>query len=155
MPSTHHGLLIHVVFATKLRYPLLVDAWRDELFAYIGGTVHEHKAIALASGGIEDHVHLLLKIHPSFAIADTIRLLKANSSRWINEQRKISARFEWQRGYGAFSVSQSLAETVKRYIANQREHHRQQSFRDEYVAMLRLHGIEFDEERVFDDEYTG
>ena len=152
MPSTHHGIFVHVVFSTKLRCPVIADEWRDELFAYIGGTVRDHKATILQSGGIEDHIHLLAKIHPSFAISDTVKLLKANSSRWINEQRKINAKFQWQRGYGVFSVSQSLADRLKQYIANQREHHKRQSFRDEYLELLRRHKIEFDERYVFDEE---
>ena len=89
MSTTHHGLLIHVIFSTKLRYPLIRDSWRDDLFAYMGGIARDHKATLLASGGIEDHVHLLIKINPSFAIADTVKLIKANSSRWINEARKV------------------------------------------------------------------
>jgi putative transposase len=104
---------------------------------------------------IEDHVHLLLKIHLTFAIADTIKLSKGNSSKWINENRKISARFEWQRGYGAFCVSESMSDTVKRYIDNQEEHHRTQSFEDEYFAFLRKHKTEFDERYVFDEEMIG
>ena len=152
MSQTHHGVLIHVVFSTKLRYPLISDEWRDDLFAYIGGMAKDHKATVLASGGIEDHVHLLVKIHPSFAISDTVKLIKANSSRWINQQGKVNCRFEWQRGYGVFSVSQSMSETVKRYLAGQRKHHRQQDFRGEYLEMLRRHGVEFDERYVFDEE---
>jgi len=140
------------VFSTKHRSPLLGDSRRDELFGYIGGTVNDHKAVLLKAGGIEDHIHLLLKLHPQFAISSTVQLLKANSSRWINEQRKTTKTFQWQRGYGAFSVSQSMADTVKNYIANQREHHRRQSFTEEYLQMLRLHEIEFDERYVFDEE---
>jgi len=152
MSQTHHGLLIHIIFSTKLRKPLIGDDWRDDLFACIGGTAREHKATVLASGGIEDHIHLLVKIHPSFAISDTVRHLKANASRWINQQHKVDCRFEWQRGYGVFSVSQSMSETVKSYIANQRQHHAQQSFRDEYLELLCRHGVEFDERYVFDEE---
>lgn len=120
--------------------------------AYIGGTVNDHKASILCSGGIEDHVHLLAKIHPSFAISESVQLLKSNSSRWVNQQGKTESRFEWQRGYGAFSVSQSQAARVKSYIRNQREHHTRQSFRDEYLAILKRHEIEFDERYVFDEE---
>ena len=151
MPSTHHGILIHVVFSTKQRFKLLHENWRDELYGIMGGIAKEHKSILLRCGGIEDHVHLLLKIHPSFAIADTVKLIKGNSSRWINDYQKVPARFEWQRGYGAFSVSESMADVVKSYIDNQEQHHRQQSFQDEYFALLRKHKIEFDES-VFDDE---
>jgi putative transposase len=150
--STHHGILVHVVFSTKCRVALLADFWRDDLFAYIGGTIKEHKAVLLKAGGIEDHVHLLIKFHPQYALASTVQLLKANSSRWINEQRKVKAKFQWQRGYGAFSVSQSMVATVRDYVANQREHHRQRGFKDEYLQMLRLHEIDFDERYVFDEE---
>ncbi len=118
----------------------------------MGGIAKEHKSVLLRAGGIEDHVHLMLKIHPSFAIADTIKLIKGNSSRWININHKVSARFEWQRGYGAFSVSESMSDAVKSYIENQEKHHRQQSFEDEYFEILRKHKIEFDKRYVFDDE---
>lgn len=155
MPSTHHGILIHVVFSTNKRFKLLHKDWRDDLFAYIGGTATEHKSIVLKSGGMEDHVHLLLKTHPSFAISDTVKLIKGNSSKWINDNRRINARFEWQRGYGAFSVSESMSETVKRHIENQEEHHRRQSFENEYFTFLKNHNIEYDPRYVFDDEHAG
>ena len=130
--TTHHGILLHVVFSTKYRKPSLLDDWRDDLFGYIGGIVKDHKSTLLRAGGIEDHVHLFLRIHPAFAISKTIQLLKANSSKWINDSRLTSSRFEWQRGYGVFSVSQSMSEAVVNYISNQREHHRTRSFVDEY-----------------------
>jgi REP element-mobilizing transposase RayT len=152
MSQTHHGILIHVIFSTKGRFPLLAETWQEELYRYIGGTIREHKSDLLASGGIEDHVHLLLRVHPLFAIADTVRHLKANSSRWINRKGFVDCRFEWQRGYGVFSVSQSRVDTVRKYIQTQREHHAEVSFEDEYLAFLRRHGIEFDERYVFDDE---
>ena len=152
MPSTHHGILIHVVFSTKQRFKLLNSDWRDELCAVMGGIAQEHKSVLLRSGGVEDHLHLLLKIHPSFAISDTVKLIKGNSSRWINEQNKIDARFSWQRGYAAFSVSESQSDIVKRYIANQETHHSRQSFEDEYIELLRKHKVDFDPTVVFDDE---
>jgi len=153
--STHHGILLHVVFSTKYRKPYLADAWRDDLFAYIGGIVKDHKAILLRAGGIEGHIHLLLRIHPEYAISKTVQLLKANSSKWINEQRKLPGKFQWQRGYGAFSVSQSMAEAVKQYISSQKEHHETLSFHDEYLAILNKHGIEYDQRYVFEMEISG
>ena len=155
MPSTHSNLLMHVIFSTKNRMKLIADDWQAELFAYIGGAVHEHKASLLEVGGIEDHVHLLLRVHPSYAIADTVRLLKSNSSRWINEERKIQAKFEWQKGYGVFSVSQSGRDALSQYIRNQREHHSKQSYEEEYLRMLELQGVEYNPEYVFDEEITG
>ena len=153
--STHHGILLHVIFSTKYRKPYLAEAWQDDLFAYIGGTVADHKATLLKAGGIEDHIHLLLKLHPQYAISKTLQLLKANSSKWINEQRKLTGRFEWQRGYGAFSVSQSMADVVKDYIGKQREHHRKTTFEMEYIAFLQRHGIDYDPQHVFEMEIVG
>ena len=152
MTSTHHGILLHTVFSTKQRKHLIAPEWASELYAYIGGTLSDHKATLLSAGGIADHIHLLVKLHPSYAIADTLKLIKANSSRWINEKGMAKVRFEWQRGYGAFSVSQSQVAKVKHYIEHQAEHHKTLSFRDEYLAILTRHGIEFDARFVFDDE---
>jgi REP element-mobilizing transposase RayT len=130
----------------------LDDIWQDDLFSYIGGTVKEHKSRLLVAGGVEDHVHLLLKIHPSFAISKTVQLLKSNSSRWIKENYQKNKRFEWQTGYGAFSVSQSQFQSVANYIQNQKEHHKRLDFKQEYIALLNKHGIEFDLNYVFDEE---
>ena len=152
MPTTHHGILIHVVFSTKQRFKLLKSAWRNELFVYIGGITKENKSMLLKAGGVEDHVHLLLKMSPAYSISETVKLIKGNSSRWINEQRKVNARFSWQRGYGAFSVSESQMEIVGNYIANQETHHLRRSFEDEYLELLKKHRIEFDPKYVFDDE---
>ena len=154
MSQTHHGLLVHVIFSTKYRKNLIAKEWRDDLFAYMGGTAREHQATILASGGTEDHVHLLVNIHPSFAVADTVRHIKANASRWVNKNHplKRNRKFQWQREYGAFSVSQSLSAKVKRYVRNQEEHHKKKSFKEEYLEFLRRHEIEFDEQYVFDEE---
>jgi REP element-mobilizing transposase RayT len=153
--SSHHGILVHVIFSTKYRKPVLSDEWRDDLFAYIGGTIKDHKATLLQSGGIEDHVHLLVRFHPQFAISSTIQLLKASSSKWINENSKTTKKFQWQTGYGAFSVSQSMADCVKNYIASQRAHHCKFTFHDEYLAILKRHQIEFDPKYVFEQEIIG
>ena len=150
--ATHHGILLHVVFSTKYRKPWIKDDWRDDLLGYMGGTAKDHESLLLCSGGVEDHVHLLLKINPKFAISATIQLIKANASRWVNEEAKTNVKFSWQRGYGAFSVSESMAENVKCYVKNQREHHRKRTFRDEYLEILKRHQIEFDERYVFEEE---
>ena len=147
-----HGILVHVIFSTQYRDRLLAEEWRDELFSVIGAQVKGHKGALLQAGGIEDHIHLLLKIHPSFAIADTIRHLKANSSHWINETSRMTGKFHWQKGYAAFSVSQSVAERVSKYISNQAEHHKQKTFEDEFLELLDRHKIVYDPAYVFDDE---
>ena len=155
MPSSHSAIYLHVVFSTKQRYPYLKTEWRDSLFGYIGGTLQEHKSVLLRAGGVEDHVHLLIAIHPAYSISDTVRLIKANSSRWINENNQCKAKFEWQRGFGVFSVSQSQLPKLIQYIDNQDAHHEKVSFKDEYLKLLRLHEIVFDERYVFDDEIVG
>ena len=141
-----------MIFSTKYRKPYLADGWRDDLFAYIGGIVKDHKSTLLKAGGIDDHIHLLLRIATEFAISKTVQLLKTSSSKWINEQRKIPKKFQWQSGYGVFSVSQSMAEKIKEYIAKQREHHRKQTFEKECVGFLNKHGIEYDPSYVFEME---
>jgi REP element-mobilizing transposase RayT len=152
MPSTHHGIQIHIVFSTKNRLKTIRPQWQDELYAYIGGICREHKSNLLAAGGTKDHLHLLVKIHPSFAISDTIKLIKGNSSRWINQEQDHRDKFQWQTGYGAFSVSLSNSDVVQRYIANQEAHHRKRSFQEEYFEILKKHKIEFDDRFVFDQE---
>ena len=147
-----HGILVHVIFSTQYRKRLLADKWRDDLFAIIGDQVKEHKGVLLQAGGIEDHVHLLLKMHPSFAIADTIRHLKANSSHWINATERMPGKFHWQKGYAAFSVSQSVAERVGKYIINQVKHHQTKTFQEEYLEFLDRHNIIYDRAHVFDEE---
>ncbi len=125
------------------------------MYAYMGGTLKSHKASLLKAGGIEDHVHLFVRTNPSFAISKTIQMVKANSSRWITDLTCLPGRFQWQRGYGAFSVSQSRAEAVKDYIQDQEAHHRTQRFEDEYLAILAKHQIPFDRKYVFEEEIVG
>ena len=152
---SHHGILIHVIFSTRFRSRTLARGWREDLFAVMGSQVASHDGALLAAGGIEDHVHLLIKIHPSFAIADTIRNVKAHSSQWINASGRLRGKFHWQRGYAAFSVSQSNLEAVRQYISNQAAHHRRRTFKEEYLEFLRRHKITFDMDRVFEDELLG
>jgi putative transposase len=102
-----------------------------------------------------DHVHVLARLSPTFAVADVIRTVKANSSRWMNEQPEVMPLFEWQKGYGAFTVSYSRIEAVQHYIRNQREHHRVKSFQEEYIEFLERHQIEFRLEYLFEDEHHG
>ena len=140
---SHYGLYIHVIFSTKFRARLLNEDWRPELHKVLGERVKEQKAHLVQAGGIEDHLHLLLRIHPSFAISDTIRDIKANSSSWINHSRLTKGTFHWQTGYAAFSISHSLLDVVQGYIQNQIEHHREKNFREEYLEFLDRHKIPY------------
>lgn len=105
----------------------------------MGGIIDEQKGTLLRAGGLADHAHLLAKLSPTIAISDGLRLVKANSSKWVNEHHPSNRKFQWQSGYAAFSVSESQAATVKRYIDNQQKHHQTRSFDDEFLAMLKRH----------------
>ena len=144
MPSTFTNLLFHVIFSTKDRKQFIAPEWQDELYAYIGGIVRNLGGTQLAAGGIADHVHLLQKLRPATALSDALAKIKANSSKWINDEKFPDRRFAWQEGYAAFSVSESAVDDVRSYIANQEEHHRRMSFRDEMIAFFAKHGIEYD-----------
>ncbi len=144
MPSTYTNLLFHIVFSTKHRQPLITCDLREELYRYIGGILRSEGGKLLEIGGTDDHVHILAKLKSTDSVSDTLRLIKANSSRWVNEEKRSAARFEWQEGYGAFTVSESQSDAVREYIRNQEEHHRRCSFEEELVAMLERNGIEYD-----------
>lgn len=141
---------MHIVFSTKHRQPLIDESWRSQLHQYLGGTVRGMECVALEVGGVADHVHLLVSLHPKHSLADFLRGLKSNTSKWINESAFVRSRFEWQRGYGAFSVSQSQMEKVRQYIQNQEAHHHRMTFEEEFVMFLKAHGIAYDERYIFD-----
>jgi putative transposase len=146
VPHTFTSLLVHVVFSTKDRAPDLPPELSARLFPYMGGIVRELKAVPMIVNGPADHIHALLTIPPASSLADLIRVLKTNSSRWVHEQFPERKRFGWQSGYGAFTVSSSRAEDVRAYIASQREHHRRVSFQEEFRVLLKKHGLECPDE---------
>jgi REP element-mobilizing transposase RayT len=150
MAHTFTNLLVHAVFSTKGREPWLDGAVRPRLLPYMGGIVREAGANAVIIDGADDHVHLLLAITASIAVADLMRVLKTNSSRWVHETFPNLGGFAWQAGYGAFSVSESQRDALKQYIANQAEHHKHVTFQEEFRLFLRRHGIVFDERYVWD-----
>ena len=145
MPKSYTNLLYHIVFSTRDRRPIITAERRLRLYDYVGGIIRELGGIALAIGSIEDHLHLLAKLRPDKALSDLLRDLKANSSGWMHSVFPDANDFYWQKGYGAFTVSASQAPEVCRYIADQERHHQTRSFRDEFVTMLRVNDIEFDE----------
>lgn len=140
---SHTNLLYHLVFGTKGRFPFITKESKPDLHEYLGGTVRGLGGTAFEINGIEDHVHLLVKIKPTSSISDFIRDLKANSSK--KAKALVHAKFGWARRYGAFTVSESQFETVRNYIRRQEEHHARFDFKHEYEALLTAHGIEIDE----------
>ena len=144
MAHTYTNLLSHLIFSTKDRKPLIDSSLHDDLLAYIGGIVRESGGAIRAANARPDHVHLLCSLPPTMAPADALRVLKTNSSRWVHRTRRESG-FDWQTGYGAFSVSNSLAPAVARYIRDQEIHHRRVTFQEEFLAFLKKNGIAYDE----------
>jgi REP element-mobilizing transposase RayT len=143
MPGTFSNLSVHLVFSTKDRAPLMSRETRERVFPYIGGIVSGQGGTIIAVGGMPDHVHIVARLPASVCVADFVRTIKANSSKMMNHHR-AEMRFGWQRGYGAFSVSQSAVSAVAHYVRNQARHHRSFSFRDELTILLTKHGIDFD-----------
>ncbi len=148
--STHQQLFYHIVFSTKNRQRWLTDGFREEVFAYMAGTAKDLHGFAIKVGGFYDHAHLLVRVPAKIAVADFVGQLKANTSKHINDTSGVIRKFGWQDGYGAFTVSVSVKDRVVAYIENQMEHHRKQSFEDEYLSLLKKHEIESDERYVFD-----
>lgn len=143
MSHTFTNLLTHLVFGTKDRLPLIDAEMKFELFPYLGGLVKELKGKPLAIGGMPDHVHLLVALPPTVSVAEAMRFVKANSSKWAT--KRFDKSFAWQTGYGAFSVSRSGVPNVIKYIEEQETHHRKFDFRKEFLALLRKYEVEFDE----------
>jgi REP-associated tyrosine transposase len=151
MPQSLSAVYVHLVFSTKERQPFLRDLnARESLHAYLGGISKTLDCPPIIVGGIEDHVHLLTRFGRTITQAEWVKELKRVSNLWLKEQNRTYADFQWQGGYADFSVSPSNLERVKRYIANQEEHHRKLNFQDELRALLRKHNVEWDERYVWD-----
>ncbi len=132
---------LHLVFSTKERLPLIPTEKLKPLERYIAGILRNHGMKALAVGGMLDHMHVLVSLSAEPGVAKVVNLVKANSSRWMREENR---KFAWQEGYAAFSVSASALDAVARYVKNQAEHHKRRGFREEYLALLLKHGVEYD-----------
>jgi putative transposase len=139
------SILVHCVWSTKNREPFLSSDLRSRLWPYLGGIAGENRMKGLAIGGVADHVHMLISLPATLSVSKALQLLKGNSSKWIHDTFPKLHSFEWQEGYGAFSIAISGIDVTVAYIRNQTEHHRTRSFREELVAMLRRHGLNYDE----------
>jgi putative transposase len=145
MAGTYTSLWYHLVFSTKNRTPSIQDTWKSDLHSYLGGIVRAEKGIALEIGGMPDHVHLLVQLKATHSLSDFMRILKSNSSKWINETKCKLRKFGWQDGFSAFSVSPSQIDRVRQYIATQEEHHQTRDYQAELIALLKKHAISYDE----------
>ena len=153
MANTYSKLYVHVVFAVKGRESLISGSWREKLYKYICGIVNNNQQKVYAINGVQDHIHILLSVKPNILLSDLIRDIKANSTRWINENKFVKGIFHWQEGFGAFSVSQSMVDKTIKYINEQENHHAKISFKNEYLDLLKTYEIEFDERFIFDEIY--
>lgn len=150
MANTYSNLFYHIVFSTKGRKNLISQQIGARVWVYVGGIARKHGLTALQVGGIENHIHALTMSKPAHSPSQIAKWLKGESSKWIHEEFPHLRKSGWQDGYGVFSESKSNVPDVIEYIKNQREHHRKQTFEDEYVSLLKLHDIDFDDRYLFD-----
>ena len=150
MANTYSQLKVHCVFAVKGRENIITKDFRDDLHRHMAGILKNDGAYPLSVGGWKDHVHAFFELPVTLSVADQMRMLKATSSKWINDKRLVRGKFSWQEGYGAFSYSRSQRDSVIRYIMNQEVHHKKITFREEYLGFLKKFHIQYDERYLFD-----
>ena len=149
MAHSYTNILIHYVFSTKNREKIITAPLQERLWSYMGGIARENNMKALAIGGIEDHVHLLISLPATLSIAKAIQLIKGGSSKWVHDTFPNHNNFKWQEGYGAFSVGSSRSKGIIAYINTQREHHHKKSFREEYFSILKKNVIDYDKRYIW------
>ena len=149
MANTYTQIYIHYVFAVQNRICLIQTKWKDDLFKYMTGIVEKQGHKLLQIGGMPDHVHALVSMNPKQSPSDLMFNVKRSSSLWINDNRFVMGRFSWQEGFGAFSYGKSQIPNVANYIENQENHHKKRNFMEEYLELLKLFEIEYDERYVF------
>ncbi|MBU1101521.1 MAG: IS200/IS605 family transposase [Bacteroidetes bacterium] len=150
MANTYTQLNVHLIFAVKGRENILSSSLRTNLFKYISGILKESDQFPLAVNGYLDHVHVFFELNAKNSVSEIARIIKSNSSKWINTNNYIKGKFHWQEGYGAFSYSRSQRNDVIKYIVNQETHHSRKTFKDEYMDLLKVFEIRFDERYVFE-----
>ena len=150
MPQSLASLHIHLVFSTRHREPVITDAIRPHLHAYMATVLQNLATTPVLINSVEDHAHILFDLGRTTSVSKAVEEVKKSSSKWIKTQGPEFASFAWQAGYGAFAVSESNVDAVRAYIANQREHHRKKTFQEEYRQFLQRHRIAFDERYVWD-----
>ena len=141
--STYHSIHFHIVFSTKNRKPWIKDSWIGRLHEYLGGTIRGLEAIPLKTGGVADHVHLLIGCRTTHRPSDLVREIKKSATTWIHEEIGFEP-FAWQDGYAIISVSPNACPSVVNYITNQKEHHRKRTYREELERILKEAGIDYD-----------
>ena len=151
MANTYHQIYLQLVFAVKYRVSVLDKAWRSQVQGVIGNLVNETGCKTIIINGVEDHMHCFVGLRPAVSVSELLKTVKAKSSLYINNHSLTSQKFEWQEGYGVFSYHQSMVDTIFKYIQNQEEHHKIQTFSQEYFALLKEFKVEYDAQYVFRD----
>ena len=149
MANTYTQLYVHIIFAVKGRANLISTEWKDELYKYITGIITNKKQKLISINGMPDHIHMLVGIKPDVIISNLVRDVKANSSRFISSKQWVSGNFQWQNGFGAFTLGHSQLNSIINYIKNQEEHHKIKSFEEEYIDFLKKYEINFESAYVF------
>ena len=149
MPNSYTSLRYHVTFSTKDRFPWITQDWKTDLYRYLGGIIRGQQGKLLEIGGQPDHVHLLFSMRADQALSEIVRPIKSDSSKWIHGRWERRKAFRWPRGYGGFTVSRSLEERIAAYIRNQEAHHRKMTFQEEFLKLLKAHGIEYEERCIW------
>lgn len=155
MSNTYTQLYIHFVFAVKYRQATITEEWEQRLQKYITGIVQSNGHKLLAINNMPDHVHIFIGLNPKQSISELMKLVKGDSSEFINKEGLTKRKFYWQEGYGAFTNSRSQIDGVVKYILNQKEHHSKKTFKEEYLEMLKDYAIEYDEKYIFQDLLHG
>lgn len=150
MSHTFTNLLYHLVFSTKQRQDLILGSFCNELYSYLGGIIRGEKGNTITIGGTQNHVHILAKFPQSATLSNMLQHIKGNSSKWLNERGFMACHFQWQTGYGAFTVSESMVQVVSRYIENQKINHQKMTFEQEFLTLLEKHHIEYDEKYLWE-----
>jgi len=151
MANNFTAIYLHLIFAAKFREARITEAVEKHLYPFVSGVINNRKNTMVEIGGAADHMHILVRLHPTQTISDLVRDIKANSSKLLNETNILKRRFEWQRGFGAVSCSPGHVDEVRRYIANQKEHHRKLSFGEEFKSFWERNKIEYVEEFGFEE----
>jgi REP element-mobilizing transposase RayT len=149
MAHTYSQLLYHLVWSTKNRQSLITNDFQNRLYEYMSGTFRSLKCHCILIGGMPDHIHVCTEIPPSINISDVMRNVKVSTTKWIKHNFSVGKDFEWQEGYGAFSVSASNKDVLLQYIKNQEQHHKGYDFREEFLLLLQKHGVQYDEKYLW------
>ena len=151
MANTYTQIHIHAVCAVKFRASTISPIWKERLHKYITGIIQHHSHKMIAINTIPDHLHMFFGMRPAQSLSDLMRIIKSDSSEWINKQKLLPSIFRWQEGFGAFSHARSQIKTVADYIENQELHHTKKTFHEEYTDLLRANEIEYDERYIFNE----